>query len=116
MPPEMQLFIDLHQGSSATAIYSSPRLLGWEAFMPKKPQKRRPWTKAEVRKLKTLAKRKTPATNIAWTLKRTEGAIRQKAFSLGLSLETRARSLTPQPLQPSVDQAIGLKRAYEYDD
>ncbi len=67
--------------------------------MPKKAKKRRPWTKAEVRRLKALAKRKTPATNIAWTLKRTKGATRQKAFSLGLSLETRARNLTPQPLQ-----------------
>jgi len=49
------------------------------------------------------------AANIASALKRCEGAIRQKAFSLGLSLDTRARTLTPRLPQPSVDQAVGLK-------
>jgi hypothetical protein len=37
-----------------------------------------------------MARKKTPAAKIAKALKRTEGATRQKAFSLGLSLETRA--------------------------
>jgi hypothetical protein len=37
----------------------------------------------------TLARKKTPAGKIARALKRTEGATRQKAFSLGLSLESR---------------------------
>jgi len=57
--------------------------------MPKK-SKRRGWTAADVRALKTAAKRKTLAANIARTLKRTEGATRQKAFSLGLSLDSRS--------------------------
>jgi hypothetical protein len=57
--------------------------------MPKKA-KRRPWSTADVRMLKTAAKRKTQASSIAKTLKRTEGATRQKAFSLGLSLDSRA--------------------------
>jgi hypothetical protein len=43
-----------------------------------------------VRTLKTLAKKKTRAASIAKTLKRTEGATRQKAFSLGMSLDSRA--------------------------
>jgi hypothetical protein len=51
--------------------------------------KRRSWTTADVRTLKTLARKKTRASKIAKKLKRTEGATRQKAFSLGLSLETR---------------------------
>jgi hypothetical protein len=51
--------------------------------------KRRGWTTADVRKLRTLAKKKSRATSIARTLKRTEGATRQKAFSLGLSLDSR---------------------------
>ena len=51
--------------------------------------KRRAWTKADVRKLKTFAKKKMHASSIAQTLKRTEGATRQKAFSIGLSLESR---------------------------
>jgi hypothetical protein len=52
--------------------------------------KRRPWTPVQVRELKTLAKKKTAAPKIAKKLKRTVGATRQKAFSIGLSLDTRA--------------------------
>ena len=55
----------------------------------KRQSKRRAWTTAQVRTLKTLAKRKTKATSIARTLKRTEGATRQKAFIIGLSLDSR---------------------------
>jgi hypothetical protein len=36
-----------------------------------------------------MARRKTPAGQIARKLKRTEGATRQKAFSMGLSLDSR---------------------------
>jgi hypothetical protein len=55
----------------------------------KKASKRRAWTSVEVRELKTMAKKKTSAAKIARTLKRTEGATRQKAFSMGLSLDSR---------------------------
>jgi hypothetical protein len=55
-----------------------------------KRTKRRAWTSTEVRELKTMAKRKTPASKIAKKLKRTEGATRQKAFSIGLSLDSRS--------------------------
>jgi Sigma-70, region 4 len=58
--------------------------------MAKRNSKRREWTKTDVRELKTLAREKTPARKIARTLKRTEGATRQKAFSLGVSLDSRA--------------------------
>ncbi len=58
--------------------------------MAKKPSKRREWTRADVRELKTLARQKTPAAKIARALKRTVGATRQKAFSLGVSLNSRA--------------------------
>jgi hypothetical protein len=54
-----------------------------------KKSKRRAWTTEHVRTLKTLAKKKSPAGRIAKTLKRTEGATRQKAFSMGLSLDSR---------------------------
>jgi hypothetical protein len=57
--------------------------------MARKNSKRRGWTKTDVRELKTLAREKTPARKIARTLKRTEGATRQKAFSLGVSLDSR---------------------------
>jgi hypothetical protein len=52
--------------------------------------KSRPWTPIQVRELKSLAKKKVPAKRIAKTLKRTEGAIRQKALTIGLSLDSRA--------------------------
>jgi hypothetical protein len=57
--------------------------------MPNKARKRVAWSAAHVRELKALAKKRTPAGKIARTLKRTEGATRQKAFSIGLSLDTR---------------------------
>jgi hypothetical protein len=56
----------------------------------KNGSKRRAWTSIQVRELKTLARKKTPAARIAKRLKRTEGATRQKAFSLGVSLDSRA--------------------------
>jgi hypothetical protein len=58
--------------------------------MAKKSKKRRAWTVTEVRGLKAMAKTKTPAKRIAKKLKRTESATRQKAFSIGLSLESRS--------------------------
>jgi hypothetical protein len=57
--------------------------------MARKATTRRAWTSENVKTLKTLARRKTRASKIAKTLKRTEGATRQKAFSLGLSLDSR---------------------------
>jgi len=58
--------------------------------MAKKSKKRRAWTATEVRELKTMAKKKTAASQIARKLKRTERATRQKAFSIGLSLDSRS--------------------------
>jgi hypothetical protein len=58
--------------------------------MAKKSVKRREWTKEHVRKLKALARKKTPAPEIARVLKRTVGSLRQKALSLGVSLNSRA--------------------------
>jgi len=54
-----------------------------------KKAKRREWTAGDIRDLKGLAKKKTPAGKIAKSLKRTIGATRQKAFSLGVSLDSR---------------------------
>jgi hypothetical protein len=55
-----------------------------------KKTKRREWTTEDVRELKQLAKAKTPAAQIARKLKRTEGATRQKALTLSVSLNSRA--------------------------
>jgi len=55
-----------------------------------KKSKRREWTAQDVRELKSLARQKIPATQIARKLKRTEGATRQKALTLHVSLNSRA--------------------------
>jgi hypothetical protein len=57
--------------------------------MAKKASKRREWTKQDIQELKAMAKSKTPAPKIAKSLKRTVGATRQKAFGLGVSLDSR---------------------------
>jgi hypothetical protein len=57
--------------------------------MANSKSKRREWTKTDIRELKTLARAKTPAGEISRALKRTEGATRQKAFQLGVSLDSR---------------------------
>jgi hypothetical protein len=56
----------------------------------KNGKKRRAWTSVQVRELKTMAGKKAPAAKIAKKLKRSEGATRQKTFSIGLSLDSRA--------------------------
>jgi hypothetical protein len=60
-----------------------------EESMLVKKSKRREWTAQDVRELKQLAKAKTPAAKIARKLKRTEGATRQKALTLDVSLNSR---------------------------
>jgi hypothetical protein len=54
-------------------------------------KKRRSWLAVEVKALRTAAKNIVPAGKIARLLKRTEGAIRQKALALGLSLNSMRR-------------------------
>jgi hypothetical protein len=51
--------------------------------------KRVVWSKEHVRDLKAHSKSKTPVAKISKTMKRTAGAIRQKALSLGLSIGHR---------------------------
>ena len=55
----------------------------------KKITGRVPWTKEDVRALKTHSKSRTPAAEAAKALKRTEGAVRQKAKTIGLGLGHR---------------------------
>jgi hypothetical protein len=58
--------------------------------MARKPRKRRSWTAGDNRTLKALARQKKRAGQIARVLKRTEGAVRQHAFEMDLSLDSRA--------------------------
>jgi hypothetical protein len=50
---------------------------------------RSPWTKDDLRALKAHSKAKAPVVKVAKTLKRTEGAVRQKAKTIGIGLGHR---------------------------
>ena len=64
------------------------------AARAKKTPERRPWSKEDIRLLKSAA-RKEPATKIAKALKRTEGATRQKAKSERISLSMTRKKRVP---------------------
>jgi hypothetical protein len=64
--------------------------------MPKKKTPvRSPWTKDNIRQLKTHSKARTPAVDVAKAMKRTEAAVRQKAKTIGIGLGHRRRGLSP---------------------
>jgi hypothetical protein len=60
-----------------------------------KATKRQPWTKEDVRLLKTLVREKTKTSVLARKLKRSEGATRQKASVLGVKLVRAQRKRKP---------------------
>jgi hypothetical protein len=53
---------------------------------------RRGWSGRDLSSLRSLAKKKTPARAIGRALKRSEGAVRQKAYAIGLSLRVSRRA------------------------
>jgi hypothetical protein len=59
--------------------------------MAKKTTKLRPWTKEDVRVLKTLAREKVKTSVIARKLKRSVGATYQQASNLRVTLGTSRR-------------------------
>jgi hypothetical protein len=59
------------------------------AKAPTKRPVRREWTKEDVRELKAHSRSKTPVAKISKLMKRTIGALRQKALALGISLGHR---------------------------
>ena len=65
--------------------------LDWEIRMAKKANglKRNAWTKAHERELKGHSRAKTPVAKISKLMKRTAGALRQKARLLGMPLGHR---------------------------
>jgi hypothetical protein len=52
-------------------------------------RKRIAWTKENIRDLKVHSKSKTPVAKISKLMKRSEGAIRQKALALDISIGHR---------------------------
>jgi hypothetical protein len=61
----------------------------WVAKRAKKMAKRREWTKEDVKALRAHSRARTPVPVIAREQKRTVGAIRQKALSLGIGVGHR---------------------------
>jgi hypothetical protein len=59
--------------------------------LAKGTKKRRAWASIDVKALKSSAKSLVRASQIAKLLKRTEGAVRQKALALGVSLNSQRR-------------------------
>jgi hypothetical protein len=54
-----------------------------------KRARRHAWTRENVRELRQYSRNKSPVKTIARAMKRTPGALRQKAFALGVSLGHR---------------------------
>jgi hypothetical protein len=54
--------------------------------MAKKAKMSRSWSKEDIQMLKAMVREKTRTSVIAYKLKRTAGATRQKAASLGVKL------------------------------
>lgn len=52
-------------------------------------RRRRVWDRYDLASMRRMANRKVPAAHIARKLRRTEGATRQKACAIGLSLDSR---------------------------
>jgi hypothetical protein len=51
--------------------------------------KRRSWTRADEKELRQHSKAKTPVNKISKTMKRSAGALRQKARNMGFSIGHR---------------------------
>jgi hypothetical protein len=49
-------------------------------------KRRRAWSQTDIKSLRALARRRTGAKTIAKSLHRSEGATRQKAHTLGISM------------------------------
>jgi hypothetical protein len=55
----------------------------------RKRRTRREWTKEDLREMKGHSRARTPVAKMSKLMKRTAGALRQKALHLGLSLGHR---------------------------
>ncbi|MGO8910670.1 MAG: hypothetical protein ACLQDM_15320 [Bradyrhizobium sp.] len=64
------------------------------AARAEKEPARRPWSKDDLRALKSMARRE-PLAKIAMALKRTPGATRHKATLIGVSLRMEPKKRTP---------------------
>ncbi len=58
-------------------------------IVQKKKRFPRPWTKEDVRELRTHSKMRTPVTDVAKVMKRTVGALRRRAGILRIGIGHR---------------------------
>jgi hypothetical protein len=78
----------LNRPSDATMLIADPTR--GSSVMPKmNTLVRNPWTKEDVRELKAHSKARTPVPAVAKAMKRTEGAVRQKAKTIVIGLGHR---------------------------
>jgi hypothetical protein len=74
-------------------VFSNTGGLTGERHMAKKTKKRKikrvAWTKALEKELRAYSKQKLPVAKISKMMKRTPGALRQKARGMGLALGHR---------------------------
>jgi hypothetical protein len=66
-----------------------PSEAGVEDTPKKRTTVRKPWTKEDLRQLKTHSKTRAPVVEVAKAMKRTEAAVRQKAKTIGVGLGHR---------------------------
>jgi len=59
--------------------------------MRKRRAVRREWSRQDLQMLRSLARSRTPARRIGSKLRRSEGAVRQKAYAVGISLSLRKK-------------------------
>jgi hypothetical protein len=60
-----------------------------QSLNSRKRTKRVPWSASDLKDLRTHSKTKTPVVKISRAMKRTAGALRQKAQQLGIPLGHR---------------------------
>jgi len=77
----------MNKRSSESTLLDFDLILLMEDFMAKR--KRRAWAKKDIAELKAHSKSRTPVSRISKMMKRSVGALRQKARILGIGLGHR---------------------------
>lgn len=69
---------------------------------------KRPWTDVALRAIVRGSRARTPLTSLSQMLKRTPGAIRQKARSLGFSIGVKQRGVATRAKQRATSRRLGI--------
>ena len=88
-PAAGQTVFSSHASSAMLSVTTVVFVEGLMASKRARHTKRRTWSKADVRELKAHSRSKSRVKKISKAMKRTVGALRQKALSLGLPLGHR---------------------------